>query len=323
MDLHEAKQRLNIFDLWERFDLPGSPKTSCKSPFRQDARASFSVSADGLLFNDFATGEAGHAVDFLQLATGLSRGAARLKFIEMAGGGTGGAMLTPRRPARAPQARQRPTLPRMERGTPAELQTLATLRSVSLTACMMADDVGLLRFATIKGHRAWIITDPEGVNAQARRLDGGTWEHISGAKSYTLPGCWAGWPIGARLGSEYPIVALCEGGPDLLAALHFIADWGDLVSVFPVAMLGAKQRIPEDALKIFTGKRVLIIPHEDEQGLAGADEWGRQLESAGAEACCYSLAGLRKADGSAINDLNDCTQIHPDDAAELEGMFDL
>jgi hypothetical protein len=323
MDLHEAKQRLNIFDLWQRLDLPGSPKTSCKSPFREDNRDSFSVSPDGLLFNDFATGEAGHAVHFLQLATGLSWKAACLKFIEMAGGQPHVSTLPTRSPARAPEARPRPNLPKMDRGTPSELQTLATLRSVSLTACKMADYSGLLRFATIKGHRAWIITDPEAVSAQARRLDGRNWEHIGGAKSFTLPGSWGSWPIGARVGSEYPTLALCEGGPDLLAALHFIDQGQDLVSVFPVAMLGARQRIPEDALKIFKGKRVLIFPHEDEAGQAGADGWGRQLEAAGAAVEIFSLTGLRKADGSAVKDLNDCTQIHPDDAAELKGMFDL
>src|SRR5438128_2256347 len=72
MDIAEAKERLRIPDLWQRLDLPGQPKASCKSPFREDRRASFSVSRDGLLFNDFTTGEAGDAIVFLQLATGLS-----------------------------------------------------------------------------------------------------------------------------------------------------------------------------------------------------------------------------------------------------------
>lgn len=321
MNIAEAKTRLAIPGVWARLDLPGRPSKSCKSPFREDKSASFSVSADGLLFNDFATGEAGDAVDFLQLATGLSPEAACRKFIEMAGGGTCDAGPLPKRAAAAPQPRQRPTLSAMERGADDDLQRLATLRKVSFAACALARSVGLLRIATVKGHRAWIITDSEGVNAQARRLDGGTWEHLDGAKSYTLPGCWAGWPIGAKIGREYPAFVLVEGGPDLLAALHFIDAGRDLVTAFPVAMLGAKQRIPDDALPTFAGKRVRIFPHNDEPGRAGAEGWARQLEAVSADVDCFSLAGLRKASGEPIGDLNDCTSIHPEDARQLEGML--
>src|SRR5437660_6987360 len=86
MEIAQAKQRLTIPDLWHTLKLPGEPKRSCKSPFRDDKHPSFSVSADGLLFNDFGTGEAGDAIDFLQFATGLAREAACKKFIELAGG---------------------------------------------------------------------------------------------------------------------------------------------------------------------------------------------------------------------------------------------
>ena len=181
---------------------------------------------------------------------------------------------------------------------------------------------GCCASAEFKGQRAWIVTDDEGLNAQARRLDGGTWGHLGQApKAWTLPGCWAGWPLGVKTGREYPAFLLVEGGPDLLAALHFIYLAGFEANCFPVAMLGAKQQIHEDALPILAGKRVRIFPHEDEAGATGARRWARQLEAAGATVDLFDLAGLRQANGEPVKDLNDCTSIHPEDAHELEGML--
>jgi hypothetical protein len=112
-----------------------------------------------------------------------------------------------------------------------------------------------------------------------------------------------------------------EGGADLLAALHFIHAEGGECSHFPVAMLGAKQRIHEDALPIFAGKRVRIMAHADAAGREGAERWAAQLATVGATVDCADFTGLRKADGSPVTDLNDCTQIHPEDAHELKGLL--
>ena len=84
---------------------------------------------------------------------------------------------------------------------------------------------------------------------------------------------------------------------------------------------GASQRIHEDALLNFTGKRVRIYTHVDEPGSEAAERWGAQLASVGAEVDCADFTGLLKADGSPVKDLNDCTSIHPDEAKELEGLF--
>ena len=322
MTLAEAKERLRIPDLWRRLDLPGEPKASCKSPFREDRRASFSVSADGLLFNDFTTGAGGDAIDFLQLATGLSREAACRKFIELAGGSVSSPLPTIKRSPAAPQAREKPALPAMRRGTMAELETLAKLRAVSVAACILANDAGLVRFADWKGKPAWIVTDNERLNAQARRLDGEQWEGI-GAKAQTLPGSWASWPLGIKTGADYPAFMLVEGGGDLLAALHFIHEHpeGGEAMFFPIAMLGASQRIHADALPLLTGKRVRIYTHADTAGREGAEGWAAQLAGVGAEVDCADFTGLRKADGSPVKDLNECCLIHPDDAKELEGLL--
>jgi hypothetical protein len=321
MTIEDAKQRLSIPSLWARLELPGSPKTACRSPFREDKHGSFSVSKDGRLFNDFATGEAGDAVDFLRLATGLSPEAAFTKFLEMAGGGVAIAALPKREHTpKETQPRQKPVFPTFERGTEAELHALADLRVVSFGACWLARAVGLLHFATWKGEPAWIVTDRERLNAQARRMDGQPWEAI-GAKAQTLPGSWASWPLGIRTGANYPAFLLVEGGPDLLAALHHIHERDAETLAFPIAMLGASQRIHEDALPILAGKRVRIFPHTDAAGTKAAERWAAQLATVGADVDCFSFAGLRKADGSPVGDLNDATQIHPEDAHELEGLF--
>ena len=320
MEISEAKARLSIPSLWARLDLPGSPKTACRSPFREDKHGSFSVSKDGRLFNDFATGAAGDAITFLQMATGLSIEAATVRFIEMAGGASCSPLPVKQSPPADSQPRQKPVFHAFEHGTDEDLHALADLRKISFAACFIASGAGLLYFATLKGHRAFVLTDDARLAAQARRLDGQRWEHI-GAKAWTLPGSWAAWPVGLGTGAAYPSFTLCEGGPDLLAALHFIHKAGAETLVFPLAMLGASMAIHEDALPILAGKRIRIFPHTDPAGTKAANRWAAQLEAVGADVDCFSFAGLRKADGSPVGDLNDATQIHPEDAHELEGLL--
>lgn len=218
--------------------------------------------------------------------------------------------------------RARPVFPPMERGTRKELETLAKLRSISVHALLLEDDLGALRFATLYGHRAWILT--EGPIAQARRLDGGLWAHIGDKKTYNLPGSWGSYPIGLDVAKCYPSILLCEGVPDYLAAGHFIEKTKCMVRWSVVGILGAGNQIPDYALPIFKGKRVRLYPHLGDKGagIEAAEKWAAQLRSAGAGLVdSFSFEGLRKADGSPVEDLNDCTQIHPDDAAELEGLL--
>lgn len=321
MSLDEAKVRLRIPDLWAMLSLPGDCRNNpCHSPFyERTSRPAFSIFDDGRAFKDHRTDAKGSAVDFLILATGLSCNAACVKLIELAGGVRCDARGFTPRPAPAP--RPAPTLPPMDDGTDDELAQLAALRHLDETTVMIARGLRLLRFAILRGHRAWIVTDPDNLNAQARRLDGGTWDHIGGAKAYTLPGCWASWPLWASLAANSPSMMLCEGGPDFLAALHFTVKCDRLKDAVPVAMLGAGMRIHEDALPSFANKKVRVFTHVDPAGQKGAQRWAAQLEGVGATVDCFSFAGLRKADGSPVNDLNDCTQIHPDDAAQLEGLL--
>jgi hypothetical protein len=240
--LADAKARLNIFALWIHFNFTGKPSANCHSPFRKDAKPSFSVNADGTLWHDFSTGEAGDAVDFFQRASGLSQKDACKKFIELAGG-----HFTPAPRAAQPKpadTKPKPVFHDSRNGTPDEIMHLASRRKIPREGLDFASERGLLRFATLKNLPAWIVTDSARVNAQARRMDGQQWEHI-GAKAWTLPGAWASWPLGITEAKPFPAIALCEGGPDFLAA-HYLALSEQAthpakrdVSCAPVAMLGA------------------------------------------------------------------------------------
>lgn len=326
MKLADAKDRIRIPQLWAHFGFPGTPKASCHSPFREDHNPSFSVSTDGFLWNDFAEGTGGDAVDFFQRASGLSKPEACRKFIELAGG-----RITPTPRAARPHPKPadkkpKPVFPDFHKGTSADFAQLAQLRGIGREGLEFAGERGLLWFATLKDSPAWIITDAERVNAQARRLDGQPWEHI-GAKAWTARGSWASWPIGIKEVQPFPCIALCEGGPDFLAA-HYLALWEQAphhakrdVQCSPVAMLGAAQRIHEDALPFFAGKRVRIFAHTDEEGRAAAERWARQLEPVGADVDAFDFAGLQQVNGEPVKDLNDALGMDPSTFAQAERIL--
>ena len=217
--------------------------------------------------------------------------------------------------------RQKPKFPPLEIGTRADLVAVAKLRGIPLAALQWANERGVLRFATLQGYPAWIVTDGEGVNAQARRLDGGLWEHLDGnPKAWTLAGSWASWPLGIREAKNFPAIALCEGGPDFLTA-HYFAWWEQLVTrvpkCAPVAMLGASQRIHEDSLPLFAGKHVRIFCHADDAGRKAALQWAKQLASIGVKADAFDFTGLIRANGKPAKDLNDCIVLDAESFSQM------
>lgn len=324
--LADAKARLNIHALWNHFNYPGTPAASCRCPWREDSKPSFSVNAAGTLCNDFATGEGGDQVWFFQRASGLPPKEACRKFIALAGGRI---IVMPRaaRPqCRTAEAKPKPVFPDFTKGTPADIQHLASLRRIPREGLEWASERGLLWFATLKDCPAWIITDAARVNAQARRLDGLQWEHI-GAKAWTLPGSCASWPIGITEAQPFKSIALCEGGGDFLAA-HYLALWEQAshhakrdAQCSPVAMLGASNRIHADALPMFAGKRVRIFGHNDEAGRGAVERWAAQMATVGADVDAFTFAGLRQADGNPVKDLNDALLLDAGSFTQAEGVM--
>ena len=211
-------------------------------------------------------------------------------------------------------------------GTRQELQTVADLRRLDFWAVATAQQNRVLRFGTVCGFPCWIVTDESQKVAEARRMDGlmfPAWGRLGERKAHTLRGSSKAWPAGLmmpnNLSSYFQKVLLVEGSADLLAACHFIhngtQDW------LPVAMLGASSKLATGALSMLKGKRVRIVPHVDKPGEGAARSWCNQLRAAGITADWFDLGGLRKASGEAVKDLNDCTDIHAGDAAELEGLL--
>jgi hypothetical protein len=206
---------------------------------------------------------------------------------------------------------RRPALPTLRPGTVAEFSRLAELRGMSREGVAAASEKGLLRFGEHRGQAAWFILDTSGRVAQARRVDGQPW--APGVKAWTLAGSQAAWPVGIAEAAPFPVVAFCEGGPDLLAALHFIRGGSRERDVAPVTMPGGCARIHADALPQFAGKRVRIFPHVDDTGADAVNRWAEQLASVGADVDAFSFAGLRRADGQPVKDFCDLAAIHADD----------
>ena len=325
MKLTEAKQRLTIHDLWRHFGFEGEPSKSCRCPLHEDKGPSFSVTADGALWNCFAGCGGGDVVDFFTLASGLPHAQACRAFIALAGGSPMPTAPRPPRPktadVEAEQAEKRKTWPPFESPFDHEhaMGELAKLRHVSLDGVKLAAARGLLYFAGWKDKPAFIVTDAARVNAQARRMDGRQWEGIA-AKAQTLPGSRAAWPVGARESLAMPFVLLCEG-VDILAAHHFIHAHGRTADTAAVAMLGASNTIPADALPLFARKRVRVMAHADEAGRVAAAKWTAQLETVGATVDAADFTGLLMADGTPAKDLNDLTRIDPKQAHELEDLI--
>jgi hypothetical protein len=205
----------------------------------------------------------------------------------------------------------------LQRGSTDDLKRLAALRGFALEALDIATADGLLRFATLRGNRAWIVTDKASCVAEARRLDGNAWQHIGGAKAWTLPGGNEKWPLGIYEAQTSRAITLVEGGPDFLAAFHLI--WAEnRCDLAPVAILGASMSIHPVALPLLAEKRVHIFPHYDPDrlnGFDGASVWAAQLESIGAVVDWFDPSGLTQIDGRPVSDLNDllfvgCDELH-------------
>ena len=205
------------------------------------------------------------------------------------------------------------------------MSRLAALRCLSPGALSLVTERGLLRFGDYKGHAAWFVMDSTGRIIQARRMDGELWP-VREAKEKSLS-LWSSdghWPVGIVEASAFPVIAFCEGGPDLLAAHHFIlaeARQGDCTAV---AIVAGSASIHADALALFQGKRVRIFRHVDAAGDKAADKWFAQLTAAGADVDAFALDGLTRADGQPVNDLNDLAQVSAEDFSAtpcLQSLF--
>lgn len=90
----------------------------------------------------------------------------------------------------------------------------------------------------------------------------------------------------------------------------------------PAALLGASiSRLHPEALELLRSKPVRIMPHCDSAGKQASVKWTQELLRAGCHGDLASLQGLRKKDGSPLKDLNDATELHPEDADEFAQLL--
>ena len=308
--LAEAKRRLPLPRLMELLGHGDRAKKTARCVFHQESHASFSVfqnTAGQWHFKCFGCGVKGDEITFLELARGLSPRDAIAELKKLANISP----TSPSPPPQAPSAPRRVIRPALHVGSDAELAELAALRDLSVGGLRLASARGLLRFGQWRDRDAWFVTDDPGQNIQTRRLDGQLWPQ--GCKALTLPGARASWPLGAGVASDSSVILFCEGGPDLLAAHHFIEAEQRADDAAAVAMLGASLSIPTDALPQFAGRRVRFFTHADSAGRTSVARWARQLTQAGARVDALALDGLHRCDGSPAKDLNDLTHIHADD----------
>jgi hypothetical protein len=315
MDLNELKDRYRIPQAWRDLGLPGLPSASCPSPLRKDRNPSFSVFGEGRRFHDFATGDRGDVLDLVASVRGWNIGEA-IRYVQERLGVITQAPASPLLP------NSRPNIPTLRSGTEAELRTLAEQRNFSPETLRLAQQRGFLRFCELWGLGAWCLTDSRLELHEFRRIDGAKWPaygRLPERKCHCL-GVGKAWPIGTMESVPFPRVAVVEGAPDFLAALHFIVAENKLDTVAPVGILGASNhRLAPEALALFRGKHVCLYPHVDDAGGKAVFAWARQFKDAGAaRVSAFSLSGLVKEDGSGGKDLADLLKIHPDcfEAAE-------
>jgi hypothetical protein len=175
--LNEAKNRCNIHWQWDHFSLRGSPKRSCRSPFREDSHASFSVTENGQGFHDFSTGEHGDSIRFLKLVLRITNKEACKKILRLAGNESYPWISKERQPCNYNKAvnggLKSYDWPLTQKGSTEDIKRLSALRDIGIQGLQLASRLGILWFFNDQyGNRCWSVTDNARHVRQDRKLDG-------------------------------------------------------------------------------------------------------------------------------------------------------
>lgn len=364
----------------------GNGMWTCACPFHTDNTASFIVGGKWKdRYHCFGCGADGDMFDYWQQRRGVDHAEA-VKQLAGLGGVYVGEVTFEKPKAgvkRSPEKRlddgadaaQKPSLPPLYQATREDCEAIAKGRKLDPEAVWIAARVHK-RVAIAKSwpmyqarydnqwhpkqtweqHRCWAAIDETRNVAEFRRIDNGLHTKLDGTAS---PKVWStagkNWPLGAGQIGDRKRVLLVEGGPDMLAAYHFLRIWHTqrrplLQDVAVVCMLGASNKIREEALPHFKGCRVRIMvdadtPKDDEvkakRKLVGAEaaaRWQDQLSEAGAtvETFCVGdvfdradldrwhegellaaeikirVPGYLTQDGAKVKDLNDLAKCGED-----------
>lgn len=279
----EARAKITIADAWAMLALPGEPKPSCKSPFREDRNPSVSIHSDGTAWTDHATGDGGDVVEFIRHAIAGDYKEVREWLAERIG-----TSQPPSKPAKAPEAVKAIQWPAaLTEGTSATWKAFARLRGLTFPAVHAMVRADILRFCKLQdGAKCYVIADRSQRAAEIRRMDG---KPFGNSKAYPLRGVDKSWLPGISLLNgelKTTAVLITEGATDLMAAIDLYSryrrDFGGSHSWQPVALLGAGcKRLHPEAVALLRGRRVRIVPDADPAGDTMADHWQALLRKIG------------------------------------------
>ena len=339
-NLYGAKCALRLPQLMARLgvpreSIPSRDGQSVRCPWHHkhrngDLNPSFNVYKGGTRAKCFTCDFNIDGPEFIQRWLALTKGDAFKKFTDFATIAIASGAATTTLPVhRKPKEL---SMPRLWRFNEENSKQLSAVRQISEAAIAWACSEQVLFFATVCGHPSWLLTDDELKIAEARRMNG---EHypavspLSQRKAHTMHGSCKAWPLGTALLRRYPQVKkvmLVEGGPDFLAAFHFLHHFG-VRDVVPIAMLGRSAGksggIDPGALCLLAGRRVRIYPHADADGggIHSAMAWATQLQAHGCAVDYFVFHGLLRADGVPAKDLNDITSLHQENNFNLSNLL--
>ena len=286
---------------WKILGLPGQAIVNhdMPSPLREDKNPSFRLyqARDHVRWHDHGTGAGGDVIDLWAAVRSITNSEAIADLLRYLGDGAPAQSYT--MPSSGPRMAEAPPPPRptgfrppstpWHAPTPEECATLATLRGLLPCAFDLAGYLGTLKVGMMAQWPSWFITDPSGVCAEARRMDGEPYPasgNMKERKGWALAGSKKDWPVGlVTLKPEWDAVEnilVVEGGPDYFAALSLAIDAP--INFRPVAILGAAMSSLSDATRPYLSKKkILIIPHNDPAGQSAKAKWVKAFYKAGAE----------------------------------------
>ncbi len=283
----EARERYTIADCWSILGLPGEPKHSCRSPFRDERTPSFSIHSDGKAWTDHGTGEGGDVVEFIRHAIGGDHRAVREWLRERIGQPDYGTITHTRTTTKAAQSVKAIEWPAdLIEGAQATWEGFARRRGLTFSAVHVMVAAGILRFCKIDGTKCFVVTDHLRRAAEIRRMDGSL---FGKSKTYPLPGVDKSWLPGAELLTDAPShvsILITEGATDLLAAIDLLTrykrDHAGIHSWAPLALLGAGcKNLSRECAGLMRGRHVRLVPDADPAGDRMRDYWTELLRRNG------------------------------------------
>ncbi len=204
------------------------------------------------------------------------------------------------------KAKLRGTWPTFHTLTEASIEDIARLRQLPVEGVWLAYLNGYLASATVDGHRCFVIR--EGTFAQARRFDGQPFTLSDGrhVKAKNLPGSQGAF-LGRRwLGAPAMRVLLVEGAIALVeaAAAHEIANPPDGWTILAATSASSRFSRDPDLLGTLAGRKVRIVPDNDDAGLDAAASWLAELEGVGCAVDAVTLPTGCKDLGPLVADPN-------------------